>query len=265
MVYGASDSEIIVFEAETGRPVRKVEVFGPSAVSPTMALRGGIDSFSVDTLPDLAAGKLTRFVDLGYPKSDVLGFATLSTDGVGTFVSGVASRSTVGANGKFVSFAHEKFSVTSLAAAAGGSLFAMGALNGEVRWINPDGTTAFSVDAKAGAVTSMGFSPKADGLVIGTGDGSVKIYRGTPWWVKAQAACGGMVFAVAWNPTGNLIAAGAARTGGGRLHLINPESGAVLAKADMPSGIYALGFSKSGECLLLGCEDGAIRVKAVRR
>lgn len=264
-LYGASDSEIIAFDAVSGKETSKVEVFGPSAVSPKFALRGGIDSFTRLDLPRLTGGRLMKFEDLGFPKSDVLGFSALSSDGVGVMVSGVAFRSALAGGGEPISFTHEKFSVTAISASPQGKHFAMGSLSGEVRVIDPTGKPVFSADAKAGAVVSLAFSHQGDAFAIGTGDGSVKVYRDVPWWVKASGAVGGMVYAVGWTPKGDLIAAASSKTGGGRVHLIEPTTGKTLAKTDISTGVYAVAFSAKGGRIALGCEDGVIRVKALRR
>jgi WD40 repeat protein len=213
----------------------------------------------------LAGGRSINFEDLGYPKSDVLGFAALSDDGVGTVVSGVASRSALIVGEKRTPFTHEKFSVTALAAAAEGKLFAMGSIAGEVRLIDPEGKTVFAQDAKAGAVTSLAISRRGDAFAVGTGDGSVKIYRNDPWWVKASAVCGAMVYALGWSPDGGFIAAASGRTGGGRVSLFDSKTGKTLAKLDLQTRVYAVAFSKKGDRIALGCEDGVIRVRALRR
>lgn len=264
-VFGASDSEIIVFDAATGNETARVEVFGPSAVSSRVALRGGIDSFTLVDLPGLSGGKLVKFEELGYPKSDVLGFSALSRDGSGAIVSGVASRSSLIVGARAAPFTHEKFSVTAVAAAPQGKLFTMGSLSGEVRIVDPDGKAVFAVDAKAGAVTALAFSRDGDALAIGTGDGSVKVYRNDPWWVEAAGACGAMVYAVGWSEDGSLIAAASAKSDGGRVNLIDPKNGKTIAKSDFSTGIYSVAFSKKGDRIALGCEDGVIRVKALRR
>jgi WD40 repeat protein len=265
LIYGASDSEIIVFDAVTGRQTARVEVFGPSAVSSRAALRGGIDSFTRIELPALTGGTLSTFADLGFPKTDILGFSALSSDGAGGMVAGIAFRSALIVDGKALPFAHEKFSVTAIAAAPQGKAFAMGSLAGEVRLVDRGAKTLFSTDARAGAVVSLAFSYQGDAFAAGTGDGSVKVYRGDPWWVKMSSAVGGMVYAVAWSAAGDLIAAATARTDGGRIHLIDPGSGKTLAKSDLSTGIYAVSFSSKGDRLALGCEDGTIRVKMLRR
>jgi len=265
MVYGASDSEIILFDATSGKQTGRVEVFGPSAVSSKAALRGGIDSFTLLDLPSLTGGKLVKFEDLGYPKTDVLGFAGLSIDSAGALVSGVAFRSAVIVGEKRAPFTHEKFSVTAIAAAPDGKLFAMGSLSGEVRLIDPDGKVLFSQDAKAGSVVSLAFSVQGDALAVGTGDGSVKVYRNNPWWVKTSAACGGMVYALGWSPEGDVITASSAKIGGGRVSLLDSKTGKVAAKLDLTTGVYAVAFSKKGNRIAMGCEDGVIRVKALRR
>jgi len=264
-VFGASDSEIIVFDAISGKETARAEVFGPSAVSSRVALRGGIDTFSLGDLPGLTGGKIVKFEQLGYPKSDVLVLAALSADGTGAIVSGIATRSALIVGEKATPFNHEKFSVTSAAVAPQGKAFAIGSLAGEIRVLNSEAKTIFSADAKAGAVVSISFNRQGNSFAIGTGDGSVKIYRNDPWWVKASGACGAMVYGVGWSPEGDLVAAVSARAGGGRVSLLDASSGKTVAKADFATGVYAVGFSNKGDRIAMGCEDGKIRVKAIRR
>ncbi|MDQ2987011.1 MAG: WD40 repeat domain-containing protein [Armatimonadota bacterium] len=264
-IYGASDSEIIAFDVASGKEIGRVEVSGPSAVTERFALRGGIDSAGVLDLPALTSKRLHALQDHSFPKSDVLGLSAVSGDGEHVLLSGVADQSVAISGSKGAPISHKNFATTSAAVSDGGEAAALGSLAGELRIYNADSKQVFSVDAKGGAIVSLAFGEDGKALAIGTGNGSVLVYRGPAWWVKASAACGGMVYSVVWDSESEVVAAASGKSEGGRVFLLDPASGRTLAKIDTPTGVHSLAFSPKGDRIALGCEDGVIRVRRLRR
>ena len=179
--------------------------------------------------------------------------------------------------------------VTSVAISADGRVGATGAGPAVTIWNTDDGTPIRTMGGPGGEVQALDFSPASDQLVSVSTDGTATIWEVTGGQARYTMRLDGRPNAVAWSPTGTVIATGGESMttqlwdpssgqpratlgghrlgvndvtfdpGGGRLATVgddgevnvwNVSDGALLVRRPHPTWVYRVAFTPDGAHLL---------------
>ncbi len=150
-----------------------------------------------------------------------------------------------------------QYTVFSVAYSPDGATFLVGGNDGFVSlWDSQTG--AFQNEWRLPSALSLAFSPDHSLLAVGTGNGTVRIYR----WLDQQLIRvleGHTTYAwgVVWSPDGQLLASA---SDDGTVRVWNVDDGTEVLNLAHPEGVLSVTFSPSGDSVITGCRDADIRV-----
>jgi WD40 repeat protein len=150
-----------------------------------------------------------------------------------------------------------------LAFSADGQTLATGHDDGAVRlWDMPAVKERVNWGAHAGLVRSVAFSPDGRRLVSSGQDCEVMLWdavAGVPIRPLQEASSNPVHF-VAYAPDGRKVAVGEATSARSEARLIDPDTGAIVARLPSSAGVCALAFSPDGSALATASVDRTIRL-----
>lgn len=120
-----------------------------------------------------------------------------------------------------------------------------------LRWVGRTGPTL---------LRRVAWSPDGRSLAGGGSDGVVYLWEADGSALRRLMGHRGAVMSVAWSPDGAWLASGGGGQAGGELFVWDAGSGArARALADVPDVVSGLAWSRTGDLLVSGGSDGALR------
>jgi WD40 repeat protein len=134
-----------------------------------------------------------------------------------------------------------------------------------------DNITSITPGALRGGLMAVDRHPTKDELLVGGADGEPKIYQ--MFRTKARVIgddfnlirkfdpLPGRIYAVAYDASGNRIAAAASFDGRGEVRVYQAGDGKQVSRFETPeSGLFALAYRRDGKAIAVGGFDGAVRL-----
>ncbi len=152
-------------------------------------------------------------------------------------------------------FDHGGNDVTSAAFHPSGALLLTVSVDQKARvWRLDDGSETV-LPPDGAAVGSAAWSPDGTRLALGL-TGAVRVYDVSNRSLPRELSCAGPVTALAFSRDGRLLAGG-----GARVTVWDLQTGSPIGRErQTASSVVTLEFNARGDCLLVGCRDGALQV-----